>query len=78
MQIFDLYSAIETPILTKWIDCLHGFKFCKSMLRDSLGSGATTESRCGAMSQFVQRESNWATKFELTFVAKMFDDGLLL
>jgi len=35
MQIFDLYSAIETPILTKWIDCLHGFKFCKSMLRDS-------------------------------------------
>jgi len=21
MQIFDLYSAIGTPVLTKWIDC---------------------------------------------------------
>jgi len=48
------------------------------MLRDSLGSGATTESCCGAMSQFVQRESNWATKFGLPFVAKVFDGGLLL
>ena len=32
MQIFDLYSAIETPILTKWIDCLHGSNFVKACL----------------------------------------------
>ncbi len=32
MQIFDLQNDIETPILTKWIDCLHGFKICKACL----------------------------------------------
>ena len=32
MQIFELYSDIETPILTMWIGCLPRFKFKKECL----------------------------------------------
>ena len=35
MQIFELYSDIETPILTMWIGLTKTFQICKSMLRDS-------------------------------------------
>ena len=82
VSIKDFSRKQRDPFLNYWTWTLGTELICKSMLRDSFGvcerSGATAESRCGAMSQFVQRESNWATKFGLPFVAKMFDGGLLL
>ena len=40
MQIFELYSDIETPILTKWIGCLPRFKFKKAFFMTLLIEGA--------------------------------------